>query len=88
VNDVARSNRSLLTATVFVLGIFSTAFFGIGYYKAEFLLKVPNAEMMPAPAMPHGFMANPTICLIGFGISIVITAISCIVLVSRSIRKM
>jgi hypothetical protein len=85
VMDVRHSNRTLFTAIVFVLGIFSTAFFGIKYYNAEFWLKVPDA--VPLFTKPHGLLGNPTICLIGLGISIVIAAVSCIVLVIHSVRK-
>jgi hypothetical protein len=82
---VRQSKTTVLTAIVFVLGIFSTSFFGIKYYYAEFWLKVPDAE--PLYVKPHGLLASPTFCLIGLAISIVITAISGIVLGFRSMWK-
>lgn len=75
----------LIISILFVLGIFLTAFLGIGYYDVSFLQRVSNAESTGLIGfIQHGFINDVAFWSFGFWISAVITLILCVALMRKS----
>ncbi|MCL6598610.1 MAG: hypothetical protein K6T81_07705 [Alicyclobacillus macrosporangiidus] len=75
-----KSKTSLRVSLIaLVASLLSTVYFGYGYYKHVYLLKLHAPKLMPG--MPHGYMASAPMWTHGLWVSALVTFIFTIVAV-------
>jgi hypothetical protein len=81
-----KSRTSLrVSLVILVLSFLSTIYFGYGYYKHVYLLKLRSPKLMPG--MPHGYLASVPMWTHGLWVSAVIAAVFAVMVVCLSVRN-